>query len=87
MGRPSGRTERRDAKVMADRAVVAGPVRKLVDLVQMRNRVASHETPSLAAVPCVPPRPHRVTRRLVKRPVLQTEGTNRSAAPVFGNVP
>jgi hypothetical protein len=46
-GRPCGNTERRDAEVVSDRPVVTAPVRKLVDLVQMRNRVTSHEPPSV----------------------------------------
>ena len=45
MGSPSGNPERRDAEVVSDRPVVTAPVRELVDLVQMRNRVTSHETP------------------------------------------
>jgi hypothetical protein len=49
---PGGNTERCDAEVVSDRPVVTAPVRKLVDLVQMRNRVSSHEAPpSIVAVP------------------------------------
>jgi hypothetical protein len=43
MTRPHGGTERRDAEVMPDRAVVTAHVDVLVDLVQMRDAVTSHE--------------------------------------------
>jgi hypothetical protein len=46
---PSGSTESRDAEVMSDRPVETAPVRKLVDLVQMRNGVSSHQPLSIVA--------------------------------------
>src|SRR5262249_58112300 len=42
-GCPGGHSERRDAQMVPDRPIVTACVRKLLDLVQMRNRVTSHE--------------------------------------------
>jgi hypothetical protein len=38
-------SERRDAEVEPDRPVETTPVDQFVDLVHIRNRVTSHETP------------------------------------------
>jgi hypothetical protein len=45
MGRPGGGTEGRNAEVVPDRPIETAPVGQLVDLIQMRNSVTSHETP------------------------------------------